>query len=140
MPHSTGEFINSIMRVTHHRSLPGRFLHQSSSLWKSCEQATLSIGCSGYPQLSSHCFGITGMIDFSQLSTSFFSQSSTTDADGRRLDSGPSSTTQVATSNSHNVSENPTGGLSGRSPFMTFQMTVTFLVVSLNGWHPVSTC
>ena len=99
-----------------------------------------SFGRSGYLPLSSHCFGIIGTIDSSQLSTSFFSQSSTADADGRLLDSGPSSTTQVVTSDSHNVSGNPEGGLCGQSPFMTFNMTVTDLGVSLNGWRPVSTC
>ena len=46
------------------------------------------------------------------------------DADGRLLDSGPSSTTQVDTSESHSVSENPEAGLLGRFPLITLYMTV----------------
>ena len=93
----------------------------------------------GYPPLPCHCFGTSGMIDFPQLSTSSFNHSSTADADGRLLDSGPSSTTQVATSDSHNASENPEAGLLGRSPSITLYITVTFRTMSLNGRHPVKT-
>ena len=46
------------------------------------------------------------------------------DADGRLLDSGPSSATQVVVSISHNVSENPEAGLMGLSPLMTLYMTL----------------
>jgi len=93
----------------------------------------------GYRPLSCHRSGTNGTIDFSHRPTPFSSRPSINDADGRRLDSGPFSVTQVLTNSSHNSSENPEGGLSGRSPFMTFQTTVTFLVVSLNGWQPVRT-
>ena len=93
----------------------------------------------GYPPLSCHSFRTGGTIDFPQLPASLFSQSSTMGADGRLLDSGPSSTTQVATNSSHNASENPEAGLSGRSPTMTLYMTKQLFFKPLNGGYPVKT-
>ena len=93
----------------------------------------------GYPPLFRHCAGITGTNVFPQSSTHSFNWSSTVVADGRFFDAGPSSTVKVATNVSHIASEIPSDGLSGRTPWMTLNITASVLLISLNGRHPVRT-
>lgn len=115
---------NLFVKSTYHRPLPNRSLYQSLSLLKGHEKLRRLFRHSGYSPFLFHSSGTSGTIDFPQLSTSFCSRSSTADADGRLLDSGPSSTTQVATSSFHNVPENPEAGREGRSPLMTLYITL----------------
>ena len=115
---------NLFVKSTYHRPLPNRSLYQSLSLSKGHEKLRRLFRHSGYSPFLFHSSGTSGTIDFSQWSTSFLSRPSTTDAGGRLLDSGPSSTTQVAVSDSHNVSENPEAGRLGRHPLMTLNVTL----------------
>ena len=93
----------------------------------------------GYPLVSRHCAGISGTNVSPQSSTHSFNWSRTVVAVGRFFDAGPSSATQVATNDSHNTSEIPSDGLSGRSPWMTLYITASVLLTSLNGRRPVRT-
>ena len=92
-----------------------------------------------YSPLSTHDSGMTGTIDSPQWSTHSFNRSSMVQAGGRFWGSWACCTTHIATNSSHNVSENPEGGLSGRVPPTTLKITVSLRVTLANGTHPVRT-
>ena len=75
-----------------------------------------------------------------QSPTHFFNPVSTAEASGRSRGFRAYCSTHVATNRSHSASESHGDGLSGRSPFTTLSITVSFRGTLANGTRPVMTC
>ena len=83
--------------------------------------------------------GMSGTIDLPQSPTHFFNTVSTAETSGRSWGFRAYCSTHVATNRFHNASESPEGGLSGRPPFATLSITVSFRRTLANGTRPVIT-